>query len=139
MSEILNLAKDYEAKLKERAKTTRESVQNALSEHESALTQCLEAEHRKMQRAISAHSNRVIWSMAGTWVTTIVLVLCLIGASAGVLIWQGKEIASRYEQLDKLPSGAVTQCGDQRRLCIEIDPTATEYGKNGEYRIIKGG
>ena len=139
MSEILNLAKDYEAKLKERAQTTRESVQNALNEHESALIQCLAAEQRKMQRAISAHSNRVTWSMAGTWLTAIITILAIMGLGAGVLIWQSKEIASRYEQLDKLPSGAVTQCGDQRRLCIEIDPTATAYGKNGEYRIIKGG
>ena|SRR5690625_3780720 len=139
MSEILTLAKDYEASLKKQAKTTRESVQTALEQHEAALLKCLTAEQKKIESAIKSHSRRTSKSLAASWILSAIAIMATIALGFGVLWWQGNEIANRYEELEKLPSALVKRCGDQRRLCVEIDPKASAYGEKGEYRIIKGG
>lgn len=139
MSEILTLAKDYEAKLKQQAQTTRESVQSALAQHESALLECLNAEQKTIENAIRSHSRRTNKSLATSWLATVAVLCSTIALAMAVLWWQGSEIANRYEQLEKLPSAQVKRCGEQSRLCVEIDPKASAYGENGQYRVIKGG
>ncbi|MQU61013.1 hypothetical protein GHO26_25060, partial [Pseudomonas helleri] len=37
-----------------------------------------------------------------------------------------------------LLKAALTVCGDKKRLCAEIDTSAPEYGKRGQFRILKG-
>ncbi|MEX6160245.1 MbeB family mobilization protein [Providencia manganoxydans] len=138
MSEILDLAKNYERTLREQAKTTRSSVESALQEHESALLECLNAEQRKIESAISAHSKRMQKSLAASWMLSVIAILTTIGLGWAVIYWQGSEIANRYAELERLPKTSVTRCGDQKRLCVEIDPKASAYGEQGEYRILKG-
>jgi hypothetical protein len=49
------------------------------------------------------------------------------------------DLQSTVKQLEE--SGGKIQfnhCGEDRRLCVKIDQTAIQYGKNGEWRILKG-
>ncbi|WP_430516484.1 MbeB family mobilization protein, partial [Escherichia coli] len=49
MSEILNLARSFEEKLKQQASDTDEKIKAALKQHESALLECLKTEQKKIE------------------------------------------------------------------------------------------
>nr|ADK26054.1 probable mobilization protein B [Salmonella enterica subsp. enterica serovar Enteritidis] len=139
MSEILNLARSFEEKLKQQASDTDEKIKAALKQHESALLECLKAEQKKIESAIQEHSRRLRASLLKSWLGALIAMLAVLMLGGGVLYWMTTEIRNRYAELDKLPNAKVTTCGKLGRLCVEIDPIAPTYGPNGEYRVVKGG
>lgn len=139
MSEILDLAKSFEQKLKRQAEDTDESVKAALKQHERVLMECLSAEQKKIESAIRDHSKKLNNSLLKSWIGAVIGIGTVILLGFGVLFWMQGEIRDRYTEMERLPSAKVRTCGEQKRLCVEIDQKASAYGTNGEFRIIKGG
>lgn len=139
MSEILALAASFEAKLKQRASSTDESVRAALEQHESALIDYLSKEQAAIESAIREHSRRMTWIVCKSWIALVIGLISVIGSGWGTIYLMQSEIRDRYTEMSRLPSAKVTTCGEQGRLCVEIDTTAPSYGVNSQYRIIKGG
>ncbi len=49
------------------------------------------------------------------------------------------ELRAQVEYFEGMGGKAVfIRCGDDKRLCAEIDLRAGEYGERGQYRILKG-
>ena len=49
------------------------------------------------------------------------------------------ELRAKAEYLEERGGKVVlTECGPKQRLCAEFDLKAGEYGKDGQYRILKG-
>jgi hypothetical protein len=52
---------------------------------------------------------------------------------------QRDELVAGVERLNKLGGRADLQhCGDERRLCVRVDPQAGHYGQHSDYYVIKG-
>lgn len=139
MSEISQMAAAFESKSKEQAESIETTVQNALAAHESALRQCLESEHKKIENATRKHARRMAWIVAKPWLMALVAVLVLIAAAGGVMRWQASEIWERQQTLSALANvnADVTTCNG--RPCVQIDPDAKTYTnrKTGaQYRVL---
>lgn len=91
-----------------------------------------------LNRAASGFS----WKWFSMWVLAACLLLATVLGIASLLVPSPGEIrelratAEAWEQI----GGKVnwTYCGDDRRLCAEIDTRAGAYGKDSQYRILKG-
>lgn len=67
----------------------------------------------------------------------------MVVLGAGLLfVPSPKEIAELRAQVEYLEEkggkAVLKRCGDDERLCAEIDLSADVWGKNGEFRILKG-
>jgi hypothetical protein len=52
---------------------------------------------------------------------------------------QRDELVAGLEQLNKMGGKADLQhCGEERRLCVRVDPTAGHFGKQSDYYVIHG-
>lgn len=134
MHEISSLAETFEARSKKHAQSIDERVKRALSEHESALRQCLSDEQKRIENATRAHSRRMARIVARTWIAAALAVAATIAAASGVLWWQATEIADRQQTLAQLPDTALSRCSG--RLCVRIATDTPAYGQNSQYRII---
>jgi len=149
MSEISRLATAFEQRSKAQAADTEKAVRSAFENYEDALIEALNESERKTSAAIRAQSRNLQRTALRSWlaVTIPVCLSLLLGAGAiAAMSWyitgQINEIASHNATLERLAQegGAIqlTHCGESRRLCAKIDPSATAYGQNGEYRILEG-
>lgn len=134
MSEILALAASFEAKLKQRASSTDESVKAALEQHESALIDYLSREQAAIESAIRDHSRRMAWIVCKSWIAMLIGLISVIGSGWGTIYLMQSEIRDRYAEMSKLSSAKVGMCGGQK--CVEIDTKAPTIW--GDYRILKG-
>lgn len=150
MSEISRLAKDFKKRSTEQAESTEKAVQNVFKKHESVLKAELEKSEKRTSSAIRAHSRRLRRIALKSWMAVTIPVLLTLLLGSGVLwsmSWymsqQIDEIVQNRETLEKLKDqgGAVemTYCTKKDRLCAKIaEPDGKGYGKNGQYRILKG-
>ncbi|WP_241837032.1 MbeB family mobilization protein, partial [Klebsiella pneumoniae] len=99
MSEILNLARSFEEKLKQQASDTDEKIKAALKQHESALLECLKTEQKKIESAIQEHSRRLRASLLKSWLGALIAMLAVLMLGGGILYWMTTEIRNRYAEL----------------------------------------
>jgi hypothetical protein len=97
---------------------------------------------RRVQRA--ANMRVALWSIG-------IAAMCAL-ASVAVALWylpssteieglrqERQDLLAGVERLNKLGGRADLQhCGDERRLCVRVDPTAGRFGKHSDYYVIKG-
>ncbi|MGP7823444.1 MbeB family mobilization protein [Proteus mirabilis] len=106
MSEILNLAKQFETTSKQQAAATETSVKIEFQQHENAIRQALKSNEQSINNAIREQNQRQRWllvTMMGKLSLWIGLSgLCLIAILSGILVYQGKMIADRYQEIQQL-------------------------------------
>src|SRR5699024_5254513 len=102
MSEILNLAKQFETISKQQAAATEPSVSIESQRHENAIRQALKSNEQSINNAIREQNQRQRWllvTMMGKLSLWIGLSgLCLIAILSGILVYQGKMISDRYQE-----------------------------------------
>lgn len=80
--------------------------------------------------------------MGALWAGTAALLLLVVLIVVLILVPSPKEIAELRAQAEYLEEKGgkvvLTECGPKKRLCAEIDLGADVWGKNGEFRILKG-
>jgi hypothetical protein len=146
MSEILKMATAFEQRSKEQAENTEKAVKSAFEKHESALIQALSESEKRTNAAIHAQSQRLKQTALRSWMAVAIPVIVTLTLSAGAIIgmtWymnsQIEQIATHKATLERLAEeGAEIQldyCGDNRRLCVQIDESAPAY--KGGYRILE--
>lgn len=121
----------------ETVKTLGGSVKPAVSALDGATARAEQAEQRLSQAAASFS-----WQWGALWAGTAALLLLVVLAVALILVPSPKEIAAlraKAEYLEERGGKVVlTECGTKKRLCAEIDLGAGEYGKDGQFRVLKG-
>ena len=121
----------------ETAQTLGGSVKPAVSALEGVTGRAEQAEQRLSQAAASFS-----WQWGALWAGTAALLLLVVLAVVLILVPSPKEIAklrAKAEYLEERGGKVVlTECGPKQRLCAEFDLKAGEYGKDGQYRILKG-
>ena len=121
----------------ETAQTLGGSVKPAVSALEGVTGRAEQAEQRLSQAAASFS-----WQWGALWAGTAALLLLVVLAVSLILVPSPKEIAklrAKAEYLEEKGGKVVlTECGPKKRLCAEIDLGAEVWGKNGEFRILKG-
>jgi Flp pilus assembly protein TadB len=152
MSEISRMAAAFEEKSKQQAEDTEQAVKRAFEKHESALLSALNESEKKTSAAIRAQHQSLRQTALRSWMyifITIALVILLGGSTIMTMGWyierQVTEIANNRVNLEMLQERGskmnLITCGDDRRLCVEIDPDAPAYSSENEnktYRILKG-
>ena len=140
MSKVLDMAKDFEQKSKQRASDIDGTLTTEFEKHEQAVLRALESSEISIKSAIQGHQRRMGWLLLRGWGLMLVGSLLLLSAMSGILWYQGTMIAERMATLDTLKQrGGKIQfntCGDERQLCILTDEEAGKYGDG--YRIPKG-
>ena len=113
------------------------SVKPAVNALDGVTARALQAEQRLSQAAASFS-----WQWGALWAGTAALLLLVVLAVVLILVPSPKEIAklrAKAEYLEERGGKVVlTECGPKQRLCAEFDLKAGEYGKDGQYRILKG-
>ncbi len=121
----------------ETVKTLGGSVTPAVNALDGVTARALQAEQRLNQAAASFS-----WQWGALWAGTAALLLLVVLAVVLILVPSPKEIAelrAKAEYLEERGGKVVlTECGPKKRLCAEIDLGADVWGKNGEFRILKG-
>ena len=121
----------------ETVKTLGGSVKPAVNALDGVTARALQAEQRLNQAAASFS-----WQWGALWAGTAALLLLVVLAVVLILVPSPKEIAdlrAKAEYLEEKGGKVVlTECGPKKRLCAEIDLGADVWGKNGEFRILKG-
>lgn len=97
-----------------------------------------ELAEQRLNQAASSFS----WQWGALWAGTAALLLAVVLGIVLLLVPSPDEIATlRAEVADLEARGGkavLTVCGSEKRLCVEIDTKAAEYGEHGQYRILKG-
>lgn len=113
------------------------SVKPAVSALEGVTGRAEQAEQRLSQAAASFS-----WQWGALWAGTAALLLLVVLGIVLLVVPSPKEIAelrAKAEYLEERGGKVVlTECGPKQRLCAEFDLKAGEYGKDGQYRILKG-
>ena len=121
----------------ETVKTLGGSVKPAVNALDGATARALQAEQRLNQAAASFS-----WQWGALWVCTASLLLMVVLGVVLLLVPSQKEIAALRAEVDYLEAkggkAVLTECGTKKRLCAEIDLGAQVWGKDGEFRILKG-
>jgi hypothetical protein len=121
----------------ETAQTLGGSVKPAVSALEGVTGRAEQAEQRLSQAAASFS-----WQWGALWAGTAALLLLVVLGIVLLVVPSPKEIAelrAKAEYLEERGGKVVlTECGPKQRLCAEFDLKAGEYGKDGQYRILKG-
>ena len=121
----------------ETAQTLGGSVKPAVSALEGVTGRAEQAEQRLSQAAASFS-----WQWGALWAGTAGLLLAVVLGIVLLVVPSPKEIAelrAKAEYLEERGGKVVlTECGPKQRLCAEFDLKAGEYGKDGQYRILKG-
>ena len=121
----------------ETVKTLGGSVKPAVSALEGVTGRAEQAEQRLSQAAASFS-----WQWGALWAGTAALLLLVVLGIVLLVVPSPKEIAelrAKAEYLEERGGKVVlTECGPKQRLCAEFDLKAGEYGKDGQYRILKG-
>jgi uncharacterized membrane protein YdfJ with MMPL/SSD domain len=121
----------------ETVKTLGGSVTPAVNALDGVTARALQAEQRLNQAAASFS-----WQWGALWAGTAALLLLVVLAVVLILVPSPKEIAELRAQAEYLEEKGgkvvLTECGPKKRLCAEIDLGADVWGKNGEFRILKG-
>ncbi|MGL4929289.1 MAG: MbeB family mobilization protein [Plesiomonas sp.] len=103
MSEILNLAQEFESKSKQQAKTTEQSVKIAFEMHETSINEALKLSTQSIQRVIKDQTKQQIsqlrQTIVKTWGISILLTLILFSILAGILWYQGLQVIERQQEL----------------------------------------
>lgn len=150
MSEISKMATAFEQRSKEQAENTEQAVRSALKKHEHALLLALSESEKTTSAAIRAQSQRLKRTALSSWMAVAIPVILMLALSAGV-VWamswhmgnQVDQIQRYNETLEQLKAegGAIhlTHCGkEELRMCVEIDTEADPWGRESQFRILKG-
>lgn len=121
----------------ETVRTLGGSVKPAVSALDGATARAEQAEQRLSQAAASFS-----WQWGALWAGTAALLLLVVLGIVLLVVPSPKEIAelrAKAEYLEERGGKVVlTYCGPDKRLCAEIDLGADVWGKNREFRILKG-
>lgn len=113
------------------------SVKPVVNALDGAAARALQAEQRLNQAAASFS-----WQWGAIWACTASLLLMVVLGAGLLFVPSPKEIAELRAQVEYLEEkggkAVLKRCGDDERLCAEIDLSADVWGKNGEFRILKG-
>ena len=113
------------------------SVKPVVNALDGAAARALQAEQRLNQAAASFS-----WQWGAIWACTASLLLMVVLGAGLLFVPSPKEIAELRAQVkyleEKGGKAVLKRCGDDERLCAEIDLSADVWGKNGEFRILKG-
>lgn len=113
------------------------SVKPAVKALEGVTGRAEQAEQRLSQAASSFS-----WQWGALWAGTAALLLAVVLGVALLLVPSPEKIAALRAEVanleDRGGKAVLTVCGSEKRLCVEIDTEAEEYGKRGEFRILKG-
>ena len=117
--------------------TLGDSVNPAVKALQGATVRAEQAEESLHQAASS-----ISWKWAAIWVATSCVLLASIVALSMLLVPSPNEVADLRANAAALEAQGgkvnLTLCGPQKRLCAVIDTEADPWGKNSEYRILKG-
>jgi MbeB-like, N-term conserved region len=104
MSEILNLAKCFEEKSKQRAQDTEQSVKREFGRLETSISAELQSSSQSISNAIREQNGRLTGMIRATVTTaliwTVVCAALLIGILSGIIWLQGQIISSRLSDID---------------------------------------
>ena len=121
----------------ETVKTLGGSVKPAVSALEGVTGRAEEAEQRLSQAAASFS-----WQWGALWAGTAALLLAVVLGIVLLVVPTPDEIARLRAEVANLEArgGKVNliTCGSEKRLCVEIDLKAGEYGERRQFRILKG-
>ncbi|MEZ8196966.1 MbeB family mobilization protein [Vibrio cortegadensis] len=151
MSNLSNLAADFEKKSKLQAHDTEKGLKIEFERHEKFIEQALRSSELKIKGDILAQNQRMSVLVLKSWLWIVLSVVLVLVACSSVIWWQGKtivenqlEISQQSKTLEELKSKGgriqMSTCGEQEQLCIKIDLEAKSYGNNGVYpwKIPKG-
>lgn len=154
MSENLSLAERLKKQKEQESAITQDLMKQQLDAMRSELTAILKSELNTIKKDTKSQAKSISWSMFKSrilWPTVVGLSLCIgiLGGSWAVTHYLANkamnlshEIASMNQSIETLEAegGKVkfSRCGDQRRLCVKINPKTEEYGENREWRILEG-
>lgn len=121
----------------ETVKTLGGSVKPAVSALEGVTGRAEEAEQRLSQAAASFS-----WQWGALWAGTAALLLAVVLGIVLLVVPTPDEIARLQAEVANLEARGgkmnLITCGSERRLCVEIDLNAVEYGERRQFRILKG-
>jgi hypothetical protein len=122
----------------ETAQTLGRSVKPALNALEGVTGRAEQAEQRLSQAAASFS-----WQWGALWACTAALLLAVVLGIVLLVVPSPDEIARLRAEVANLEArggkAVLIECGPKNRLCAEIDLGAeTSWGKNGQFRILKG-
>ena len=104
MSEILNLATGFEAKSKQQAQDTEQSVKREFGRLETSISAELQSSSQSISNAIREQNGRLTGMIRATVTTALIwIVVCaalLIGILSGIIWLQGQIISSRLSDID---------------------------------------
>lgn len=150
MSEISKMATAFEQRSKEQAENTEKAVKNALKKHENALLLALNESEKTTSDAIRVQSQRLKRTALSSWMAVAIPVIVTLALSAGAIWAMSWHMGSQIDQIQrynvtleqlKAEGGAIhlTECGkEELRMCVEIDTEAEAWGREGQFRILKG-
>ncbi|MCX2499486.1 MbeB family mobilization protein [Plesiomonas shigelloides] len=105
MSEILNLAREFESKSKQQAKTTATSVALAFGKHEKHITEALRLSSKNIQTAIQEENDnqlKQIHRLVGmTWLYSLALSGILFAILIGVAWYLGTIVIERQNEISE--------------------------------------
>jgi hypothetical protein len=121
----------------ETAQTLGGSVKPAVSALEGVTGRAEQAEQRLSQAAASFS-----WQWGALWAGTAALLLLVVLGIVLLVVPSPAEIAALRAEVANLEArggkAVVTVCGPEKRLCAEIDLGAKPWGKDGQFRVLKG-
>lgn len=150
MSEISKMATAFEQRSKEQAENTEKAVKSALKKHEHALLLALSESEKTTSDAIRAQSQRLKRTALSSWLAVAIPVVLMLALGAGVIWAMSWHMGNQVDQIQrynmtleqlKAEGGAIqlTECGSETlRMCVEIDTEAKAWGREGQFRILKG-
>lgn len=93
-------------------------------------------------RLLNDAANGFSWRWATLWALSAALLLVTVMGLVLLLVPTPNEIRdlrATAEDLERRGGKVVlTYCGDDRRLCAEVETKGNGYGENGQFRILKG-
>lgn len=100
------------------------------------------ARAEKAEESLHQAASSISWKWAAIWTVTSCMLLASLVALSMLLVPSPNEIADLRANAAALEANGgkvnLTLCGPQKRLCAEIDTKADAWGKNSEFRILKG-
>ena len=92
MNKIFDLAKDFEQKSTEQAKTIEVDLAHVFKAHESAINAALHSSGQRISSAIQEQSLVMRWMVLKSWLSIGVGLLVMLCLGGSVLWWQGTQI-----------------------------------------------
>jgi F0F1-type ATP synthase membrane subunit b/b' len=101
MSEILDLAKSFEAKSKQQAQHIESDLKSEFERHSRFISEALRSSERQISDDIHAHSQNCKHLALKGWLWMVLSLALVFSASAGALWWTGERIADNLTEIER--------------------------------------